>query len=177
MRQSEYQVWESIKYGNRERQYVGDRVDLTRKKLGGGIFTTTKKQICDFWLFCNGFFCGVEVKDTAGEEFNASQNARIKFQLMNLRNIERYGQRLQSGRGYFLIQFILLDSVEWWALRVSWMDGYFQRKNTHVIQLDEIKLANDPLVIKMIPQRVTNVKVGILDLRLLAEGENNGSDA
>ena len=51
------------------------------------------------------------------------------------------------------------------------MDGYFERMKTHVIQLEQIQLAVDPLVIKMVPQRVTNVKVGILDLRLLAQGD------
>lgn len=168
---SENQVYQSVKHWHRiENALVGDRIEESTKKLGHGIWRSQKKQICDFWIFGAGVFCGLEVKETYGDGFDTTQNPSTKYQLMNLRKIERHG-----GRGYFLLQFVSGAGAEWYAVRVKWLDEYMtlnKRQQVRQSDLAEAAVGGTSATVQALKAfRVPRGRCELLDLSMLISKE------
>jgi len=174
MTTSELQVKASIVFWKKRKELVGDYITTDTKKVRGD-WIKRKKQIADFWIFGDGHFAGLEVKETYGDDFDTQKNEPTRYQMMNLRNIERLGGPAKTGRGFFLIMFLSTQGIEWYALRITWMDRYFAEQNTHVIKKADMSEAADadgdaPEVFRLNVSTEEKEAYDIVDLRPLLQG-------
>ena len=179
MTTSERQVEASIIFWKKRKDLVGDRISSDSKKVRGD-WIKRKKQIADFWVFGSSVFAGLEVKETFGDDFDTKKSEPTRCQMMNLRNIERLGGDLGTGRGFFIIEFLSSsEPIEWYALRITWMDEYIEAQNTHVLKKAHIReAAESPRpgfeVIKLGVSREEKEQFDIIDLRPLLQGVSDG---
>lgn len=181
MTTSERQMEASVIYWKKQKALVGDRISSEKKKVRGGQFIERKKQIADFWIFGSGVFAGLEVKETFGDNFDTKKSEPTRYQMMNLRNIERLGADLGTGRGFLIIEFLSSsEPIEWYACRITWIDDYIEQNNTHVLKKNDIRSASEaadpanPQVVRLAVTSEEKEQFDIIDLRPLLQGVSNG---
>ncbi len=171
MTDSEIQLYESIKYHHWILgALVGDHIFPNKRRISGGGTVQRNKQIADFWIFGNSVFCGIEVKSTFGDDFDTAKSKQTRFQMMNLRKIERMGQRLLTGRGFLMIQF--LESRDWFALRIGWVDEWIKQARSQRIPLAALQEeAASGSVLTMAVEKKEGWNTPVVDLMPLIANE------